>query len=161
MIVMIWKATNKSTKTNIMTFDLEKLASIAKPQSEEEEKQARFRRENREWLRMSQDIALCLHYYLRTSGMTQKELADKMGVSAVYVGKLLKGGENLTLETICKIQKAICQNIVTIAKPYVCNMVISFQGWSRFSPEAITSEKFSNNQLTQDTYITTVTESVA
>ena len=36
-------------------------------------------------MRMSQEIALCLHYYLRKTGLTQKELADKMGVSAVYV----------------------------------------------------------------------------
>lgn len=144
-----------------MTFDLEKLAKMAKPRSEKEKEQARFRKENREWLKMSQEIALCLHYYLRTSGMTQKELADKMGVSAVYVGKLLKGGENLTLETICKIQKAICNNIITIAKPYVCNMMISLQSWSRFSPDATTSKRFSNNQLSQDTYTPAMTESAA
>lgn len=144
-----------------MAFNTEKLASVAKPRSEEAKERARFRKENREWLRMSQEIALCLHYYLRNAGLTQKDLADKMGVSAVYVGKLLKGGENLTLETICKIQKAICKNIVTIAKPYVCNMVINFQGWSRFSPDATTSERFSNNQVSQDTYIPTMTDLVA
>lgn len=144
-----------------MTFNTEKLASIAKPRSEKEIERARFRRENRNWLRMSQEIALCLHYYLRKAGLTQKELADKMGVSAVYVGKLLKGGENLTLETICKIQKAISKNIVTIAKPYVCNMVISFLDCSKFSPDATTSERFSNNQLSQDTYIPTMTDFVA
>lgn len=91
----------------------EKLANMAKTQSEKEKEQARYRKENREWLRMSQEIALCLHYYLRTSGMTQRELADKMGVSAVYVGKLLKGRENMTLETICKIQKAVEKTLVT------------------------------------------------
>lgn len=102
-----------------MTFNTEKLSSVAKPRSKEATEQARFRKENREWLRMSQEIALCLHYYLRNTGMTQKELADKMGVSAVYVGKLLKGGENMTLETICKIQRVINENIVTVAKPYI------------------------------------------
>ena len=69
--VMIWKATNKFTKTNkIMAFNLEKLANIAKPQSEKEKEQARYRKENRDWLRMSQEIALCLHYYLRKAGLT-------------------------------------------------------------------------------------------
>lgn len=90
-----------------MAFDLNKLAEVAKPRSEAAIERARLRRQNRDWIRMSQDIALFLHYYLRNSGMTQKELADKMGVSAVYVGKLLKGSENLTLETICKIQGVI------------------------------------------------------
>jgi transcriptional regulator with XRE-family HTH domain len=109
---------------------------------------------------MSQEIALCLHYYLRNAGLTQKELADKMGVSAVYVGKLLKGGENMTLETICKIQNVICENIVTIAKPYVSTTVISFPARSRFSPDAITSERYSDN-LSQDTYVPTMTYLVA
>lgn len=53
-----------------MAFDTEKLANIAKPQSEKEKEQARYRKENRDWLRMSQEIALCLHYYLRKAGLT-------------------------------------------------------------------------------------------
>lgn len=138
-----------------MTFNLEKLANIAKPQSEKEKEQARYRKENRDWLRMSQEIALCLHYYLRKAGLTQKELADKMGVSAVYAGKLLKGGENLTLETICKIQKVIGEDLVTVAKPYTCKMVISIPTWSRFSPDAINSDKFFGYQTLQNDYVPT------
>lgn len=42
-----------------------------------------------------------------------------ISVYVVYVGKLLKGGENLTLETICKIQKATGEVLVTVAKPYM------------------------------------------
>lgn len=144
-----------------MTFNPEKLAAIAKPRSEEAKEKARFRKENRDWLRMSQEIALCLHYYLRKTGLTQKELADKMGVSAVYVGKLLKGGENLTLETICKIQKVICENLIIVAKPYVSTTVISFPVRYGFSPNAISSERFSDNQLSQDTYIPTMASLVA
>ena len=60
--------------------------------------------ENREWLSLSQEIALAIHYYIRKAGLTQKELAEDLNVSPAYVAKLLKGGENLTLETICKIQ---------------------------------------------------------
>ena len=55
-----------------MAFNPEKLAAIAKPRSEEAKDKARFRKENRDWLRMSQEIALCLHYYLRNAGLTQK-----------------------------------------------------------------------------------------
>lgn len=138
-----------------MAFNPEKLAAIAKPRSEEAREKARIRKENRDWLRMSQEIALCLHYYLRKTGLTQKELADRMGVSAVYVGKLLKGGENLTLETICKIQKVICEDIVTVAKPYINNMVISISTRSKFSPNAINSDKFVGNQTLQNNYVLT------
>ena len=44
---------------------------------------------------------------MRALGMTQKSLAEKMGCSQQYVSLLLKGGENLTLETIAKIEEAL------------------------------------------------------
>ena len=138
-----------------MAFNPEKLAALVKPRSEEAREKARIRKENRDWLRMSQEIALCLHYYLRNAGITQKELADKMEVSAVYVGRLLKGGENLTLETICKIQKVICEDIITVAKPYINNMVISISTRSKFSPNAINSDKFFGSQALQNDYVLT------
>lgn len=97
---------------------MEKLSSMAKNRSKESVEKAKQRKGNREWLRMSQEIALCLHYYLRKSSMTQRDLADKMGVSPAYVGKLLKGGENLTLETISKIQESIGESLITVASPY-------------------------------------------
>lgn len=137
-----------------MAFDLNKLAEVAKPRSEAAIERARLRRQNRDWIRMSQDIALCLHYYLRNSGMTQKELADKMGVSAVYVGKLLKGSENLTLETICKIQGVIGDKLVTVLKPYVNTMTISLSDFSKFS-ESVKSEKYYAQQMTHDDYVST------
>jgi transcriptional regulator with XRE-family HTH domain len=102
----------------VMAFNLNKLAEVAKPRSEESKEQERFRKENRDWLRISQEIALALRYFLRTEHMTQKALAEKMGLSSVYVSKLLKGGENLTLETICKIQSVIGQDLITVSKPY-------------------------------------------
>lgn len=135
-----------------MAFDLNKLAEVAKPRSEAAIECARLRRQNRDWIRMSQDIALSLHYYLRNSGLTQKELADKMGVSAVYVGKLLKGNENLTLETICKIQGVIGEKLVTVMKPYVSTMTVSLSVFSKFT-ESVKSEKYYGQQMTLDAYV--------
>ena len=68
-----------------MGFDINKLNEIAVLRSEAAKQNAMNRRENREYIRMSQDIALCIHYYLRKSNMTQKEFADKMGVSPAYI----------------------------------------------------------------------------
>ena len=101
-----------------MGFNLDKLAEIAKPRSEKAKNMAQTRKDSREWLRMSQDIALSLHYYLRKANMAQKDLAEKMNVSPTYIGKLLKGQENLTLETICKLQIAIGQELVSTSLPY-------------------------------------------
>lgn len=136
-----------------MAFDIEKLSQISQPRSEAAIERAKARKENREWLRMSQEIALRLHYYLRNAGMTQKDLADKMGVSAVYIGKLLKGGENLTLETICKIQKVTGQEFVSVTRPYSTQMIVSLSSIGTFSANAIKSDKFSNRQTAQNSYV--------
>lgn len=108
-----------------MGFNLDKLAEMAKPRAEKAKMMAQKRKENKEWLRMSQDIALSLHYYLRKMKMTQKQLAEKMGVSPAYIGKLLKGGENLTLETICYLQQATGQEFISISRPYEHKEIVS------------------------------------
>lgn len=135
-----------------MAFDIEKLAQMAQPRSEAAIARAKARKENREWLRMSQNIALSLHHYLRTAGMTQKELADKMGVSAVYVGKLLKGGENLTLETICKIQTVTGKEFVSVARPYVSRTILRFSPLGTFATNAVESEKYCDCQISKNSY---------
>lgn len=130
-----------------MAFDLEKLAEMANPRSERAKDKARFRKENREWLRMSQDIALAVHYYLRNNGMSQKELAEKMGVSPAYIGKLLKGRENLTLETICKLQSSIGSTLISIAQPYVSKTVIEFRPqYVEFSEKTVNSQRYYDMQ---------------
>lgn len=136
-----------------MAFDIEKLAQIAEPRSEAAKARAKARKENRAWLRMSQEIALCLHYYLRTAKMSQKEFADKMGVSPVYVGKLLKGGENLTLETICKIQAVMDEMLISIARPYVSRTVVKISVMPRFSQNAVSSEKYVGKQTAKSDYV--------
>lgn len=108
-----------------MAFDLNKLSQMAKSRPEEAKQKAQYRKDNREWLRISRDIALALHYYLRKMKMTQKELAEKLQVSPAYVGKLLKGQENLTLETICNIQNAIDRELISVSRPYEHQSIIS------------------------------------
>lgn len=130
-----------------MAFNVDELAKIAKPRSEEAIKRAQFRRENREWIRMSQDIALTLHYYLRKSGMSQSELAQKMNVSAPYVGKLLKGTENLTLETICKLQNAIGEELLSLTHPYVFKQILELSSYRQAFINDVTSDKYTQTQV--------------
>ncbi len=59
---------------------------------------------NKLWLRVSQDIAFDILEKLDDLSWTQKDLAEKMGVSPQYINKLVKGSENLTLETLVKLQ---------------------------------------------------------
>ena len=158
--VMIWKMISNSQKNNNMAFNLDKLKEVAKPRSEAAKDRARFRKENREWLRMSQDIALNLHNYLCNTGISQRLFAEKMGVSPVYVGKLLKGGENLTLETISKIQKAMGKNIISVNKPYVMVKSVILDPIVRFPDSAVKSKKHRGNKTTQNVF-TVATDNAA
>jgi len=90
-----------------MALNREKLEQMAKPRPAENVQRTHERKQNRAWMRMSQDIALGIHRHLRLTNTTQRDFAERMGVSPAYVGKLLKGRENLTLETVWKIQEVI------------------------------------------------------
>jgi len=60
--------------------------------------------ENRPWLRASQSIAIKTIFRINELGWSQKQLAQELKVSPQYVSKLLSGQENMTLETIVKLQ---------------------------------------------------------
>lgn len=69
--------------------------------------EADFRVANKSWLRYSQHIAMKMLDKMEELDMTQKVLAEKMGCSQQYVSKILKGKENLSIETLCKIEDAL------------------------------------------------------
>ena len=52
---------------------------------------------------------------MRTLNMTQKNLAERMGCSQQYVSLLLKGSENLTLETVAKLEKVLDFKLLSFA----------------------------------------------
>lgn len=79
-------------------------------------KEATFRQKNEYWLEASFGIALAVLRALREKSMTQRDLAELMGCSPQYISKILKGSENLTLETICKMEKVL--QIRLIETPY-------------------------------------------
>ncbi len=93
---------------------IEKLREHKSPTSGRWRKAAEERRANREWLRHSRSIAISMHEKMREEGITQTELAERMGCNQQYVSKLLKGCENLTLETIAKIEMALNLKFITI-----------------------------------------------
>ena len=80
---------------------------------------AGWRRENRRWLRYSGFIALTVLHRLEELKMSQKELAERMKCSPQYISKLLKGSENLTLDTISKLEECLDLDLVRGALTYV------------------------------------------
>lgn len=109
-----------------MKFNVEKLKQMSRPMTEEEKKDIDFRRENREWLAISERLALKLRRILRTEGISQNELAARMEVTPAQVTKILSGKENLGLKTISKIEKAIGQNLIEVAAEEV-QPVVEFE----------------------------------
>ncbi|MDE6418550.1 MAG: helix-turn-helix transcriptional regulator [Duncaniella sp.] len=95
-----------------MKFNAEKLKQISRPMTDVEREEIEYRDENRDWLAMSADFALSLRQILRTEHITQTELASRMGVSCAQVTKILSGKENLGLQTIAKVEKAIGRRII-------------------------------------------------
>ena len=75
---------------------------------------AKWRIENEGWLKHSQYIALAILRTLRAKKMSQKELAERIGVSPQQISKIVKGGENLTLETIAKLEAALGEILIEV-----------------------------------------------
>ena len=67
---------------------------------------------NETWLRYSQHIAMLMLDRMEELEMNQKQLAEKMNCSRQYTSKVLKGRENLSLETLAKIENALGISII-------------------------------------------------
>lgn len=44
---------------------------------------------------------------MKQQNISRQDLAEKMGCSPQYISRLLKGEENFSLETICKLENAL------------------------------------------------------
>ena len=78
----------------------------------------KFREDNAEMLYHSQSIALKILRRLRELGMTQNDLSEKIGVQRQQVNKWLKGNDNFTLDTICKLSKAVDLQVAELFQPH-------------------------------------------
>lgn len=92
---------------NAMRTIQEKLGEHSSQNRSRWREKAEWRESNKEWLRYSQDIAMKMLDRMDELGLTQKSLAERMGCSQQYVSKVLKGTENLSIETIYKIERAL------------------------------------------------------
>ena len=79
-----------------------------------------FYEQNKEWLDRSAKIAVKILRKLRENRLdgkfpsSQKDLAEIMNVSPQQINKIVKGTENLTLETISRIEEAIAIKLMAV-----------------------------------------------
>lgn len=69
---------------------------------------------NKNWLDKSAMVAVNVLEVLKAKGWSQKDLAEKMNVSSQQINKILKGQQNLTLETISKLETALEISLIEI-----------------------------------------------
>ena len=69
--------------------------------------EAVWRRENKAWLRHSQHIAVLVLSYMKQENITQSAMAERLNCTQQYVSKILRGTENMSLETLTKLETAI------------------------------------------------------
>lgn len=120
----------------------EKLAQFVSKEPSQWLKDATWRAENRAWIKQSQAIALRILTRLDELRMNQRTLAHSMGVSPQIINKWVKGRENLTLETISKLEFALTCDLIEIpmSKPiadsvFVNTEVIKYEVFSSIETE--------------------------
>ncbi|MCR5574608.1 MAG: helix-turn-helix transcriptional regulator [Bacteroidaceae bacterium] len=103
------------------TLDYLESHQSEKPSSWREE--AEWRRDNWSWLRHSQRIAVMVLLQMKRLNLTQNALAERMGCTQQYVSKILKGKENMSLETLSKLEDALGISLILDDSMEQANMV--------------------------------------
>jgi DNA-binding MarR family transcriptional regulator len=68
---------------------------------------AEWRQANASWLLHSQRIAVKVLLKMKELHLTQQALAERMSCTQQYISKILKGTENLSLDTITRLENAL------------------------------------------------------
>jgi ribosome-binding protein aMBF1 (putative translation factor) len=84
-----------------------KLKSLEGAEPSQWKQNAEWRSVNKNWLRRSAFVALKVLEALRAQGLRQIDLAEKLNVSPQQVSKIMQGNENLTLETLDKLERVL------------------------------------------------------
>ncbi|HEX3934998.1 MAG TPA: helix-turn-helix transcriptional regulator, partial [Puia sp.] len=82
----------------------EKLTRLASDRTSDCKAEAQYRCENKEWQKKSAAIATFVLEALKAQNLSQKDLAEKLDVPPQQISKIVKGQENLTLETITNLE---------------------------------------------------------
>lgn len=114
---------------------------------------AKWRQENESWLKTSFAIAVKILAAFRANKKTgafpknQKELAFAMGCTPQYINKLLKGSENLQLETISKIENILNIKLIQVPELEDIILVDTYYQKSNITDEIVKTESFYSSYM--------------
>jgi transcriptional regulator with XRE-family HTH domain len=101
-----------------MKDNLKKLDNLTAPEPSKWIEKAEQRKKEERWKDVSFNVALKVLRTLRERNMTQKDLAERMSVSPQYISKIVKGSENLSLETITALEEALSVDLFLAISQY-------------------------------------------
>ncbi len=98
---------------------LKKLKEIAIPVDPNAEWRQRAEKaaENKEWEEDAFIIAFKVLDALKAQSITQRDLAQRLGVKPQAITKIVKGRQNLTLGTMRKLEAALGISLISLSKP--------------------------------------------
>ncbi len=97
-----------------MKANTEKFDALVSNKTSGWHKDANERIANKAWQDKAFDIALKVIRHMRENKVSQVSLAKDMGVTPQYINKILQGKENMTIETICRIESALGINLIEV-----------------------------------------------
>lgn len=80
-------------------------------------RRARWLEDNKFWLKKSGDIALDIITVLRSKNISKAQLAENLKVAPQQMSKWLSGNENMPLNTICRIERALDVDLIKVTAP--------------------------------------------
>lgn len=82
-----------------------------------------YHQSNKKWLDKSAKVAINVLEAISEKGWTQKDLAEKMNVSAQQINKIVRGKQNLTFETVDKLETALGISLIEIIEYKAINEI--------------------------------------
>ena len=118
-----WNGKLNQGKIVMENNKLNKFLNLVSDEKSGIHEKAAWRKANKGWLKKSANIALKILDTLRERDMSQKDLAVAMEVTPQYISKIVKGQENLSLEAIDKLEKALDIELIAIKNDTTFNNV--------------------------------------
>lgn len=97
-----------------MKANTEKFDALVSHKTSRWHEKANERIANKVWQDKAFDIALRVIRHIRANKISQVSLAEDMGMKAQSLNRILQGKENLTLETICRIEAALGIELIEV-----------------------------------------------
>jgi len=131
-----------------MKANTEKFDALVSNKTSGWHKDADERITNKAWQDKAFDIALKVIRHMRNNKITQVRLADDMGMKAQSLNRILQGKENLTLETICRLESAL--NITLIEVIYSSTEAYEPEVVKSVTPRSFTAHSVAKESVDLD-----------